>query len=821
MNLRARLPYFVLLAAAAASAHLLRAQRAANANAVYQQLRNLSPEGEAVTVKNFTLQRDAATFTFEDGSFAFYGAVNGKITGAVFQGQGHLHITPPMAEERHNLSIAAHTEEFDEDFDRVVLRFTDATAAEIRKASTGPGQQDNAYGKDAQSLRNFLRAHAEGSFVEDGHTIYYGKLYQNLDLRLLEDMLSPTPDGYFFAAIHGGKDAHLYFILDPHGVGEVAPDEVALLRWDGTNDAETVPLAFHRAAAYANHTASGNEHDAATRILREDLDVTIGKGGSLDNHATVEIESEENGVAVVPLHLYPTLRVSQVTDGKGEALDWVQENKGQDADFGVILAAPLEKGQSATVKIAYAGKDVVLNEGGDNYYPTGEAREDWYPSSGQGLGDYATYHMLFHVPKGLQIVATGTKLNETTEGKITTSEWKTETPLPVAGFSLGRFESKEAKIGMPLGGQLTIDAYANQQKPDYLASLEGGPFGTLNTTPMLGNELDQGRVAAAIYANYFGPLPFSHIALTQQSACNYGQSWPMLVYLPICGFFDKTQQHFLGLSDFSAQTYWNVVTPHEVAHQWWGQTVGFRGYRDQWMSEGFANESAAIYLLFTRSSHDDYFQFWKEELRMLTEKNAYGFRPIDVGPVTMGIRLSSPKSGWNVYQNLVYPKGAYILHMIRMMMWSPRDGDDRFKATMHDFVNTYRLRAATTEDFKAIVEKHMSPQMDLEGAHTMDWFFREYVYGTALPNYHFEGDATPSGDGWKLHFRLVQSGVDAKFVNTVPLYIELVNGKIIRMGDIRIHGANAIEQTVQLPKLPAAIKKVTINYYYDVLCTEN
>jgi aminopeptidase N len=338
---------------------------------------------------------------------------------------------------------------------------------------------------------------------------------------------------------------------------------------------------------------------------------------------------------------------------------------------------------------------------------------------------------------------------------------------------------------------------------------------------MLANELSQGQVAAQIYTDYFGPLPFPHIALTQQSACNYGQSWPMLVYLPICGFFDNTQRHFLGLSDFSAATYWDVVTPHEVAHQWWGHTVGFRGYRDQWMSEGFADESASIFLQLTRPKPDDFLHFWKEQHRILTEKNEFGFRPIDVGPVTMGIRLSSPKTGYSVYDNLVYPKGAFILHMIRMMMWSPKDGDARFKATMHDFVSTYSLQAATTEDFKAIVEKHMSPGMDLEGTHTMDWFFREYVYGTDLPAYHFEGDATPSGDGWKLHFKLVQSNVGANFANAVPVYLELTDGKIMRLGEIAIHGPNTVEQTVQLPKLPAPIKRVLINYNYDVLCTDN
>ena len=829
MNFRVRPSFFVFLLVSAVCIHPLWAQRTPNANAYYQQLRSLLPAGEVITIKDFVLKRDAATFTFRSGSVEFYGQVNGKVTGAVFRGEGHLHITPPTAEERHNLSIQTHSEQVDEDFYEVVLRFTDSTAGELRKASTGAGPPDDSYAKAAQELQSFMRHHAEGSYIDEGGTLYYGKLYGNLDLRLLQDVLSPAQGEYFFAAIRGSTSPHLYFICDPHGIAEVAPEEVALIRWDPMSDSETIPLAFHRAAEYLNGTASGNEHNATYKILHQDLDVSIEKNGFLSSLATVNVRAEEDGVAVIPLDLYPTLRVSQVDSATGGALDWVQESKDLDPDFGVILAAPLKKGETTTIKIAYGGKDVVINEGGNNYYPV--AREDWFPNSSQGFGDYATYHMLFHVPKGVELIATGTKVNESNEGKTTTSEWKTETPLPVVGFSLGDFESKETKIGSPLAGQLTIDAYANKQRPDWVATLAekvdelgsslGVALGSLATTPMLANELSQGQIAAQIYTDYFGPLPFPHIALTQQSACLYGQSWPMLVYLPICGYFDNTQRHFLGLSDFSGATYWDVVAPHEVSHQWWGNNVGFRSYRDQWMSEGFAHTSASIFLQLTRPKPDDFLHFWKEQRRILTEKNQYGFRPIDVGPVTMGARLSSSKTGFNVYQNLVYPKGAFILHMIRMMMWSPKDGDARFKATMHDFVSTYSLQAATTEDFKAIVEKHMSPAMDLDGNHTMDWFFRQYVYGTDLPAYHFEGDATPSGDGWKLHMKLTQSGVPAEFKMLVPVYLELADGRVMRLGSANVTGDHTIENTMQLPKLPGAVKRVLINYNYDVLCTEN
>jgi aminopeptidase N len=238
------------------------------------------------------------------------------------------------------------------------------------------------------------------------------------------------------------------------------------------------------------------------------------------------------------------------------------------------------------------------------------------------------------------------------------------------------------------------------------------------------------------------------------------------------------------------------------------------------MSEGFANTSATIFLQATQQM-DVFHEFWKQQRKLITEKNEFGFRPIDVGSVTMGVRLMSPKAGWNIYQDLVYPKGAYILHMIRMMMWTPKDGDARFKETMHDFLESHRLQPATTEDFKAAVERHMSPQMDLDGNHRMDWFFNQYVYGTDLPAYHFEGQTTQNGDATSLHIKLTQSGVSPYFKMLVPVYVEMADGKIIRLGSFRITGTGTIEQTVQLPKLQAPVKRVSINYYYDVLATEN
>jgi hypothetical protein len=770
-------------------------------------MRGLLPVDDLIGVNNLELRRDAAIFTFTRGDFAFFPEVNGKVTGAVFRGQGHLHLTPPTAEERHNLLILNKAEEFDEDFDQVVLRFTDDTAAELRKGAAGKAQPDPVFQRQANDLRTFQRM----------------KLYENFDLRLLQDVLSPTQRGYFLAAIHGKKYPHLIFTLDPHGAESVAPEEVLLLSW---NDLELTYLTAFPSRA---RPAGKDDENSTYRVPHEDLDVSIEKSGFLTGLATVQIVALQDGLAVVQLALFPKLRVSSVTDPAGKPIDFVQEKKDEDADFGVILPHPLNKGETTTVRIAYGGKDVVMNEGNANYYPA--VRETWYPNGSRGLGDYATYNMTFHVPKGLQLIATGTRVNETTEGKVTTSTWKTETPLPVVGFNLGRFTMKEATVEVKHADNLIIDAYANTETPDgfqqvdlptqdgRFADNENSAIGKLNTVSMLPVQLSQGQAAAEIYTRYFGPLPFPRVALTQQYACNYGQSWPMLVYLPICGFFDSTQQHFMGLRP--EDMYWKVVTAHEVAHQWWGQTVGFRSYRDQWMSEGFANTSASIFLQATRPKPDQFREFWKEQRRLLTEKNAFGFRPIDVGPVTMGFRLVAPKTGWSIYQDLVYPKGAYILHMIRMLMWTPKEGDASFIAMMTDFASTYRLRAATTEDFKAMVEKHMTPGMDLDRNHRMDWFFNEYVYGTDLPTYHFEGNVTPAAEGVTLHFKLTQSGVPSGFKSTVPIYLEMADGRIWRAGSMPMAGSQTVEQSITLPKMSAGVKKVWINYYYDVLSIEN
>jgi aminopeptidase N len=101
---------------------------------------------------------------------------------------------------------------------------------------------------------------------------------------------------------------------------------------------------------------------------------------------------------------------------------------------------------------------------------------------------------------------------------------------------------------------------------------------------------NEAQIAMGIYNNYFGPLPYGRVAMTQQPFSNFGQAWPMLVFMPITSYFDSTTLNSLRIRP--GATFFKIVAPHEVAHQWWGHAVGWKSYRDQWMSEGFAEFSA-------------------------------------------------------------------------------------------------------------------------------------------------------------------------------------------------------------------------------------
>jgi hypothetical protein len=775
---------------------------APNSDPTYQQLRNLSLGGGAVTVSNLDLKRDAGIFHLRSGTICFVSPVQGRITGAVFTGDGSFVLNAPVESERLSLKLLTKGDEFSEIFSQAVFRFTDTTYDDIKKAASPAA------------------GGCDGALLQDSFNTTRHKFKNNLEARILEDILSPEPGGLFVAFIHGKRysDKELFEIEPNHSTDQVSFRTYEENKW----------------GHWALFSLSG-EHPRGSfghliRMEHHQLDVTFEKNGHLSGKATTDLVALRNGVRVLPLDLFRPLRVQSVT-ADGQPLSFIQEDKNEDGNFAVILPKALRAGEKFTITTTYAGKDAVSNEGNGNYFPI--ARENWYPNDPGGiLGGYALYDMTLRIPKGMKMAATGTLVSDNNEGGQNVTVWKSDKPQTVAGFSFGKFKVEEVKLTKP---EYLIQSLANEESPDWVNSLQhavnndfptqgshaGAPvaLGTMSTVSLNKKALAESEMAVQLYTDYFGPSMFTHLQITQQTACNFGQSWPELVWIPICYYFDTTVRHSLGL-DHADRGYWKVVTPHEVAHQWWGHTVGFSAGRDQWMSEGFADMSASLYISMIEKNPKKFIEFWNDERELLLERNAEGFRAIDVGPLTMGYRANSSRTGFGVTRRLIYPKGAYVLHMIRMMMWDKKTGDQNFIAAMHDFTQTYTGKAATTEDFKAAMEKHMTKDMDLDGNHRLDWFFDEYVYGTALPtykiDYKFEKDA--NGDV-VFDFKVAQSGVNDKFKMIVPLYLELVDGRTVNLGRVRLAGNTSLDQKVPIKGLKDIPKRALVNYNDDVLAS--
>ena len=756
-----------------------------NSDPTYQQLRNLTLSGEAVSVSNFKLKREVGIFHLRSGTVCFVTPVDGKITGAVFTGDGNFVLDTSAQSERKSLKLLTKEDEFSENFSQAVLRFTDSTYEEIKKGGSPAG------------------GGCDGSLLRDSQNTTRHKFKDNLETRLLEDVLSPEPGSFFVAFIHGKRysSKEIYEIDPDYGSGQVNFRTYEESRWG------------HWASFNISDGHAKGSVGARMRIEHQQLDVTFEKNGSLAGKATTDFVVRRNGLRVIPFDLFRTLRVQSVT-ANGQPLAFIQEDKNDDGNFVVILPKPLARGEKFTLTTTYEGKEAVVSEGNGNYFPV--ARENWYPNDpAAGLGEYVLYDMTLRIPKGMKMAATGVLVSESQEEGRNVTVWKSEGPQTVAGFSFGKFKEVETKLAKP---EYFIQSYANEEPPDWLHTLaNSGTMGSMSTTLLNKKALAEAELAVQLYTEYFGPSLFKHLQLTQQSACNFGQSWPELVWIPTCYYFDTTVRHFLGL-DQGERGYWKVVTAHEVAHQWWGHTVGFSPSRDQWMSEGFAELSASLYVSLIEKNPKKFLEFWNDERELLLERNAEGFRAIDVGPVTMGYRANNSRTGGSITRRLIYPKGAYILHMIRMMMWDNKSGDKSFKETMHDFVETYSGKAATTEDFKAMIEKHMSQDMDLDDNHRMDWFFNEYVYGTSIPAYKIDYSfgKEPGGDVL-FSFKVTQSGVDDKFRMLVPIYLELADGRTVHLGHARLNGNSSVERKVPIKGLKDAPRRALLNYNYDVL----
>jgi hypothetical protein len=499
-----------------------------------------------------------------------------------------------------------------------------------------------------------------------------------------------------------------------------------------------------------------------------------------------------------------------VTDEQGKNLYFIQESRKDDGSFYVILPEAPAVGKETSVTIEYAG-DKVLEAAGDGSFYV-RSRTSWYPNL-NGFGEHTYYDLTFKIPRKYRVISIGKLQSESVEQDYAVSHWVTAMPVAVAGFNYGSYQKLDITDDIDhyrIAGYYLSELPGNLRRYDALRSMA--------PRSMTQYALEQTRAQMQLCTYYFGKIPYEDVSVTEQPDFNFGQSWPDLIYLPISAYTDSTQRWMLfGNIDTNFTGFVQEVTPHEVAHQWWGHAVGWASYHDQWLSEGFAEFSAGLFLqqAVGKNWRGDYLEFWERLRKRILEKNNFGVAPTDAGPLWMGLRLIAPRSE-NAYQNVTYPKGAYVLQMLRTIMRGedPKEPDAEFIAMMHEFVETYKDKPASTEGFIAIADKHMTKFMDLQHNGHLDWFFKEWVYGMEVPRYQFEYQVAPAENGKvKLHMSITQSEVDEHFAMLVPVFADFGEG-MTRVAQIGIGGNSTRTVDMFLPKQP---KKVALNAYKEIL----
>jgi hypothetical protein len=765
--------------------------------------------GDSLVVENIAIKRDAGTITLKTGALAFTAPAMGRDTMAVFVGEGEFTFTALSPVDRNYMASLTGQQTVSEQFDRALFCFTDDTGKEIRASARTPSN-DPKLADTLRDYRKHLRSRPESprSLLE---YLLTGVSMDNLEADVLTDLYNPHASGFFSAYFHGRKHADLRFHVRPRGAfPELAtPEEVAVINLDPEATQEGIWYLSHLGKEINAHTASSDENNRVVQADHYKIDTAIAKNDRFAASTELQFHAMTGGDRVIKFSLLPNLRVGRVSTG-GQDVAFIQEDKKEDAGFYVVMPEPMAKGSAHELLIEYGGDKVVHKEGGGNF--SVEARESWYPNVNT-FRDHARYDLTFKVPKQYTLVSVGELEKQWNEKDTACTHWVSDTPIAIAGFNYGSF--KEKKLTDKDSGFVT-EGYANTEPPDALANAKDrAAVGNLSPANMMDLPMGEAQVAERIYDMWFGESEFKHVSVTQQPEFNFGQSWPTLVYLPLWAYLDPTQRYMLlnrieqGLTDFVDE-----VTPHEVSHQWWGHMVGWSTYHDQWLSEGFATFSAGLYLQLTEKTPDKYLKYWQNARQYLLEKNNYGNRRNDAGPVWLGQRLDSAHNQ-SAYDAVVYRKGAYVLHMLRMMMWDNQEGDKPFMDMMHDFVSTFMNRNASTESFERIAEKHMTPAMHLTANGKLDWFFYQWIYATPVPRYKLDYTLTDA-DGGKclLKAAVTQSEVPQNFLMPVPVYVDL-DGRVVRIGAVAILGSSTSKEIqLMLPKRP---KKVMVNYWHDIL----
>jgi len=285
--------------------------------------------------------------------------------------------------------------------------------------------------------------------------------------------------------------------------------------------------------------------------------------------------------------------------------------------------------------------------------------------------------------------------------------------------------------------------------------------------------------SVAFFSETIAPYPYEKLALIVGATRFGGMENSSAIVFTSTLFTQRTAAKMSKTFGIPIGT--TDVIAHEIAHQWFGDSVTESTWADLWLSEGFATYFAGLFL--QKYESEEAFQAYMHD----AAERAFSYERTTRTPIFD----RDTEDLMKLLNANNYQKGAWVLHMLRSRL-----GDEAFFRGLRVYYRDHANSVASTEDLRAALEK--ASHSDLRA------FFARWVYDSGHPQYELSWDFTgSSGRNGELRLTLKQIQPGNAFLDPVPITIRTASGS----RDIVLKPASkTTTQTLQLRDKPSVIE---------------
>lgn len=800
---------------------------------LYSQLGQVSLDPARVyRVRGASLNRAAIQISLEDGTIAFAQDVMGRITGAFFEGDGEILLSPPDEVERRSMSLFTGMAILEERFATAYFRFNEDVASELVPDLRASDEKQQFVDRWAPTAKNLAPIDAMRLLMT------FSRMLPASGASGSSGQQSSASDRFLHARLQGATLGVFDVFFDSTAPEQVQAGQAKLVDGENYYDVWTSfsPSTTSRRPKLDSSPQPQNQRLRASRIAvrRYAINTEVTPPKRIQARARLQCEVLDGGERTLLFELSRFLPTDSVTlDGRpvefihNPSLEGTELSRRGNDVIAVVLPEPTRTGQKFELEFSYGGE--VLQEQGSGLLYVG-ARGTWYPNRGMEMADF---DLQFSYPQDWTLVATGKPAEVSSDHKANgqqVTRWVSDRPIPLAGFNLGKYREATTRVA-----NVSIETYATRGVEKDFPTGQIQVIAPPPQTPMrrpqvilpvrpspAQNEVRVGEEAAQAiqyFSDRFGPFPYSHLALTQLPG-RASQGWPGLVFLSSYAFLSDQEREQLryGATQILLQ---RLVPAHETAHQWWGDLVSWSSYRDQWLSEGLSQYST---LMMLQEQNPAGFRMIMEEYRReLATKDQEERSPEDAGPVTLGTRLVSSRSPQS-YEVLTYGRGTWLFHMLRTMLKDAEssEGKVRSKGNYEEpFVRAlrrvrqrYEGRAISTRELMDVFAEELPPSLRYEQKKSLDWFLEGWVNGISLPKFELKGvKFSAKGSGVTVTGTILQKQAPEDLVTSLPVYAIAAGKQYVLLGRVFADG----DETAFRLSAPAGTRKIVLDPFETVL----